>query len=207
MALNRAKPLFRTILSEMARTKEFDPKTALQGAIDVFWSKGYSRTSLNDLMQGMGIARQSLYDTFGDKHQLYIRALERYRDDMLAATRAHFAEDKAVKAGFSALLLGISQESRAHLERGCLLLSASLEREPGDEEIAELLAGNQKSVEAIFREVIERGQKSGEIGRKKDAAALARFFAATIQGMRAMGRMHPKRKVLESIAETALTVL
>jgi TetR/AcrR family transcriptional repressor of nem operon len=191
----------------MARTKEFDPKTALQGAIDVFWSKGYNRTSLDDLMQGMGIARQSLYDTFGDKRQLYIRALERYRDNTLTVTRAHFVEGKSVKAGFRALLLGISQESRTHLERGCLLLSASLEREPGDEEIGELLAGNQKSVEAIFREAIERGQKSGEIGRKKDAAALARFFTATMQGMRAMGRMHPKRKSLEPVAETALTVL
>jgi TetR/AcrR family transcriptional regulator, transcriptional repressor for nem operon len=191
----------------MARTKEFDPEKALRAAIDLFWNQGYSRTSLDDLMRAMGIARQSLYDTFGDKRQLYIRALEHYRNDRLAATRAHFAEGKPVKTGFRALLLGLSQESKAQLERGCLLLSANLEREPDDEEIADLLTGNQKSVEAIFREAIERAQKSGEVGRKKDAAALARFFAATILGMRAMGRMNQKRKSLESIAETALTVL
>jgi TetR/AcrR family transcriptional repressor of nem operon len=191
----------------MARTKEFDPETALQQAVDLFWTQGYARTSLDDLMTAMGIARQSLYDTFGDKRQLYIKALERYRDQTLAAARAHFAEGHSVRTGFRNLLLGISQESKAQLHRGCLLLSANLEREPEDEEIAELLIDNQKSAETIFREAIELAQKSGDISRKKDAVALARFFVATIQGMRALGRLQPKRKLLESVAETALTVL
>jgi TetR/AcrR family transcriptional repressor of nem operon len=191
----------------MARTKEFDPDKALQQAVDLFWTQGYARTSLDDLMTAMGIARQSLYDTFGDKRQLYIKALERYRDQTLAAARAPFAEEQSVRAGFRNLLLGISQESKAQLQRGCLLISANLEREPGDEEIAELLIDNQKSTEAIFREAIEHAQKSGDISRKKDASALARFFIATIQGMRALGRLQPKRKLLESVAETALTVL
>lgn len=191
----------------MARTKEFDPDKALQQAVDLFWTQGYARTSLDDLMTAMGIARQSLYDTFGDKRQLYIKALECYRDQTLAAARAHFAEGQPVRAGFRNLLLSISQESKAQLQRGCLLLSANLEREPGDEEIAELLIDNQKSAEAIFRDAIELAQKSGDISRKKDAAALARFFVATIQGMRALGRLQPKRKLLESVAETALTVL
>jgi TetR/AcrR family transcriptional repressor of nem operon len=191
----------------MARTKEFDPEKAVQKAVEVFWRLGYNLTSLDDLMKAMGIARQSLYDTFGDKRSLYIRALKRYRDDTLAATSAHFTDGKSVKAGFRALLLGLSQESKPQLERGCLLLSASLEREPGDEEIADLLLANQKSVEAIFREAIERAQQSGEISRKKDAASLARFFVATIHGMRAMARLNPKRKPLEAVAETALTVL
>lgn len=191
----------------MARTKEFDPEIALQQAVDLFRTQGYARTSLGDLMAAMGIARQSLYDTFGDKHQLYIKALERYRDQTLAAAHAHFAEGRSVRTGFRNLLLGISQESKAELQRGCLLLSANLEREPDDEEIAELLIDNQKSTEAIFREAIEQAQKSGDISRKKDAVALARFFVSTIQGMRAVGRLQPKRKLLEAIAETALTVL
>ena len=191
----------------MSRTKEFDPEKALRQAVDLFWTQGYGRTSLDELMKAMGIARQSLYDTFGDKRRLYIRSLERYRDDTLAAARAHFQEGKPVREGFRALLNGIASESKSQLQRGCLLLSANLEREPGDEEIAELLLENQKSVEAIFREAIEQGQKTGEISRKKDSADLARFLTATIQGMRALGRVQPKRKLLESVAETALSVL
>jgi len=194
----------------MARIKEFDPEKALLQAVDLFWTRGYSRTSLDDLMQAMGIARQSLYDTFGDKRQLYLRALARYRDDRLAEIRAHFPEDKdakPVREGFRALLTGIAQESKANLQRGCLLLTANLEREPNDEAIAELLLEHLKSVETIFRDAIERAQKTNEISRKKDAADLARFFVAAVEGMRALGRIQPKRKLLESVAETALTVL
>jgi TetR/AcrR family transcriptional regulator, transcriptional repressor for nem operon len=191
----------------MARTKEFDPDEALRKAVQVFWTKGYERASLDDLMNAMGIARQSLYDTFGDKRKLYLRALKRYRDDSLAATRAHFPEDQSVKDGLRNLLVGISEETKSQLERGCLLLSANMERESSDEAIAGFLLDNQKSVEAIFREAIERAQKSGEISRRKDASDLARFFVATIQGMRATGRVQPKRKALKAIAETALAVL
>jgi TetR/AcrR family transcriptional repressor of nem operon len=191
----------------MARSKEFDPEKALRQSIELFWKQGYARTSLDDLMKAMGIARQSLYDTFGDKRRLYIRALELYRDDTLAATRAHFPASRPIRESFRAHLTAIAQESRTRLQRGCLLLSASLELEPQDKEIAELLLDYQQSLEAIFREALERAQQDSEISRKKDAAGLARFFNATIQGMRILGRVEPKRKLLESIAETALAAL
>ena len=191
----------------MARIKEFDPDKALLQAVDLFWTRGYARTSLDDLMQAMGIARQSLYDTFGDKHKLYIRALLLYRDNQLAAISAHFSENKPTRESLRALLAEVASESKPSLQRGCLLLNASLERDPEDEEIAELLRENQKATESIFREALERAQKTSEISRKKDSADLARFFLAVIEGMRALGRVQPRRKLLESIAETALAVL
>jgi TetR/AcrR family transcriptional repressor of nem operon len=191
----------------MARTKEFDPEEAVGKAVKVFWSQGYERTSLDDLMQAMGIARQSLYDTFGDKRGLYMRALRRYRDDTLGATRALFAEGVPVKEGFQKLLLGLSRESKEELRQGCLLLSANMEREADDGEIVELLEENQAAVEGIFRAALDRAQSLGEIGAEKDTKALARFFVATVQGMRAMGRVQPKRKALQAVAELALGVL
>lgn len=191
----------------MARTKEFNPEEAVQAAVKVFWRQGYEKTSLDDLMQAMGIARQSLYDTFGDKRKLYLKALARYRDDTLASTRALFAGDGPVKEGFRKLLMSLSQESKVELRQGCLLLSANVEREADDEEIAELLEENQKAVTEIFLEALERAQARGEIDKGKDPKALARFFVATVQGMRAMGRVQPKRKALEAVAETALGVL
>ena len=65
---------------DMARTKEFNPEKSLDAAVEVFWESGYERASLDALMDKMGVARQSLYDTFGDKRALYLKALERYRD-------------------------------------------------------------------------------------------------------------------------------
>ncbi len=191
----------------MARTKEFDPEVAVQAAVGVFWQQGYERASLDELMGAMGIARQSLYDTFGDKRKLYLRALRRYRDDKLEVTKKMFAEGRPVKKCFRELLDGFAKESKEELSRGCLLLNANIERAQGDEEVAELLEGNQKAVEMIYREALERAQKAGELGKKKDPAALARFYVATVQGMHAMGRVVPKHKPLAAVAAIALEAL
>src|SRR3954454_20004494 len=126
----------------MARPKEFEPKQALNAAMNVFWRLGYEHTSLDALMQEMGIARQSLYDTFGDKRALYLRALTHYRDGNHASLRDLFAGDKPVKAGFAKLLFDLSAESRAEHEQGCLLLSANMERVANDEEVADFLREN-----------------------------------------------------------------
>ena len=63
----------------MARKKEFDEVEVLDKALDVFWKKGYSATSIQDLVDSMGINRASIYDTWGDKHNLYVESLKRYR--------------------------------------------------------------------------------------------------------------------------------
>ena len=83
----------------MARTKEFDRDAALDRAMHVFWKKGYEATSLPDLLQAMGIARQSLYDTFGEKHALFMAALERYTQLILTT----FAQTIGVNEGARAV--------------------------------------------------------------------------------------------------------
>lgn len=90
-------------------------------------------------------------------------------------------------------------------ERGCLLLSANLQRDPKDV-IVSNLRDNQARVEAIFDAALRRAQKEGELSAKEDAAALARFFVVTIQGMRAMARLQSDRKALEQVARVALGV-
>ena len=191
----------------MARTKEFEPERALEAAVNVFWRLGYEHTSLDTLMKEMGVARQSLYDTFGDKRALYLKALRHYRDGNHAMMRDLFFETKSVKEGFSKLLFDMSRESREEHERGCLLLSANLELSSTDREIATLLRQNQKTIEGIFAGALKRGQARGEISTRQDAAALARFFVATIQGMRALARLNHDRNALESIATVALASL
>jgi TetR/AcrR family transcriptional regulator, transcriptional repressor for nem operon len=191
----------------MARTKEFDPQKALQTAMQAFWRLGYERTSLDVLMQEMGIARQSLYDTFGDKRALYLQALVQYRDNDHARLRLLFASGQQIKEGFATLLLGISHESREEHQRGCLLLSANMEREAKDKVIAQFLLDNQLKTEAIFTDALRRGQASGEVSSKHDPVALARFFVATLQGLRAMAKLNSNRKALEQVAHLALSRL
>src|SRR5580692_9866330 len=107
----------------MARTKAFDPTTALSKAMAVFWRLGYERASMDVLLREMGIAKQSLYDTFGDKRALYLKALAHYRDTTNKHTRKVLESSPSVREGFAALLLGMSTETREQHARGCLLLS------------------------------------------------------------------------------------
>lgn len=190
----------------MARTKEFDPKRALSSAMKVFWRLGYENASLGVLMREMGIAKQSLYDTFGDKRSLYLKALAYYRNETNDSLRRTFSSAPTVKDGFAELLFGLSRESRAQHARGCLLLSANMERVAGDAVLTEFLRNNQTEVESIFAEALRRAQSSGELSAKQDSAALARFFVVTIQGMRAMARLKSDRRALEQVARVALAV-
>lgn len=191
----------------MARPKAFNEDDALAAAMEMFWRTGYERASLDLLLQAMGISKQSLYDTFGDKRALYLKALASYREQSLASMRATFAAARTTRDAFSRLLLGLSAESEEQHARGCLLLSANLEREAGDAVIARFLRENQAAVERIFAEAIATGQSRGELSKALNSQALARFFAVTIQGMRAMARLKSDRRALRQVAKVALAAL
>ena len=188
----------------MPRSKEFDPERALLKAMSLFWRLGYENTSVEALMREMGVARQSLYDTFGNKRALYLKALAFYRDRTNGAMQRMLESTPSVKAGFTKLLYGLAAETREQHERGCLLLSANLQRDPKDVVVSNFLRNNQARVEAIFNSALRRAQKEGELSAKEDTTALARFFVVTIQGMRAIARLHSNRKALEQVARIAL---
>ena len=190
----------------MARPKEFDPDEALAKAMHLFWRLGYENASMEALMKEMGIARQSLYDTFGDKHALYLRALAHYRDQTNGQMQKMLSEIRSVKDGFRKLLYGLAAETREQHERGCLLLSANLQRDPKDAVVRDFLRDNQARVEAIFLQALLRAQRQEELSAKDDPAALARFFVVTIQGMRAMAKLKSDRKALQQVARVALAV-
>lgn len=190
----------------MARSKEFDPERALAKAMSVFWRLGYENTSLETLMREMGIAKQSLYDTFGDKRSLYLKALTYYRDQTNGDMQRMLDEIPSVKDGFAKLLYGLAAETREKHERGCLLLSANLQRDPKDAVVRDFLRDNQARVDAIFVQALRRAQQQGELSPREDAAALARFLVVTIQGMRAMARLKSDRNALEQVVKVVLSV-
>jgi TetR/AcrR family transcriptional regulator, transcriptional repressor for nem operon len=190
----------------MARPKEFDPERALAKAMNLFWQLGYENTSLEALMKEMGIARQSLYDTFGDKRALYLKAIAHYRDQTNSQMQNMLNEIPSVRDGFARLLFGLAAETREQHERGCLLLNANLQRDPKDAAVRDFLRDNQARVETIFFQALARAQKQGELSPKDDPTALARFLVVTIQGMRAMARLKSDRKALEQVARVALAV-
>lgn len=188
----------------MARFKEFETTRALRIAMEVFWRHGYENTSLELLMSEMGVAKQSLYDTFGDKRSLYFKAMALYREETNTSLRRVLASSSTVKQGFTKILRSLIAETREQHARGCLLLSANMERAVDDQEIAQFLQENQAEVESIFVEALRRAKSNGELAANEDPEALARFLIVVIQGMRAMTRLKSDRPAMRQIAKLAL---
>ncbi len=191
----------------MARTKEFDREEALDRAMQVFWDKGYEATSLSELLEAMGIARQSLYDTFGDKHALFLEALERYETQRLDRMRSCLEVAPSVIRAFREVFEGIVDESEAAKRRGCMGVSAVVELAPNDPELAKRSAARQRSLEAIFFRALEQAREKGELAASKDTRALARFLVGALQGLRVSATADPKSTALRDIARISLQAL
>jgi TetR/AcrR family transcriptional regulator, transcriptional repressor for nem operon len=192
----------------MARTKDFDEDEVLAKAINLFWRKGYNGTSMQDLVDTLGISRSSLYDTFGDKHQLYITALKSYQQAETAQRNSILNKPIPAKAAIRELLdLTILELINDKQHKGCFLINSAVETAPHDKEVNTIICQNEQALETAFYEVILRGQKNGEIPTKQDARALARFIFNTIVGFRVTGKSATDKSVFEDIVRLTLSVL
>ncbi len=203
MPYTRAKLLWL-----MARTKDFDENEVLKKAINLFWLKGYSATSMQDLVDELGISRSSLYDTYGDKHTLYLKALESYQ----AAGSVNFSkivnDASSAKVALKNLLEYIlSNLVNDTCQRGCFLVNAELEVAPQDAEVSKMICENYQQLEEVFYKTIKKGKDSGEISNPQDARALARFVSTTVKGMQVTSRSIKDKAVFDDVIQLTLSVL
>ena len=194
--------------SVMARTKDFDENEVLIKAINLFWHKGYNGTSMQDLVDGLGISRSSLYDTYGDKHTLFIEALNYYYKKTEACTAEHFAQNKPVKellrTFFEKTIVNTSAEQKT---KGCFLQNVTLEMVPHDKEVVAVVNQNMEDLTKIFQALISRGIKSGEIVSSQTPASLAMYLVNTTQGLITLGKTVTDKKKLRAVAEVAINAL
>lgn len=187
----------------MGRPKEFDEQEALLKAMKLFWIHGYKATSIQDLVDGMGIGRGSLYGTFGGKRSLFLRALRHYDKDrggQLAEISTSKPPRQAVLNPFEAIAnTALDGGSRD----GCFLVNTALELSPHDSEIESLVADGFSGAEAFFRSTIERGQACEEISTAVDASSTAQTLHTLLLGMLVLARSRPEPVLLQSIVEQA----
>ncbi len=184
--------------------KRFDSEAVLDKAMRAFWARGYEATSMQDLVECMGINRGSLYATFGDKRSLFIRALRHYdtreREAWVAALAAANSPRGSILAAFDgAVAAALDQGSRD----GCLLVNTALELSPHDEEIAGIVAQGLAEMEAFFRGRIEASQRSGEIPDTIEAGEAARALLGLFIGLRVLSRSRPEAALLRSLRHQA----
>ena len=192
----------------MARPKEFDPEQALDAAMQCFWEHGFEATSLSALTGRMGVQKASLYATFGDKHALFLKALERYQDASLERMRARLDGGPTALAGIRGFFRDVvAHSSGAGGRRGCLCVNTAIELAPHDAAVAEACRRHTERIERLLEEALERAVDGRELRRDFDCASTARFLVATLHGLSVAAKATPGAKRLKDILSVALSVL
>lgn len=179
----------------MARTKAFDPKLALSKAMAVFWQQGYTATSIQDLVEAMGIHRGSLYDTFQDKRQLFLQAIALYQDTVVHSAIAPLKAPGASRAEIEQHFWRLAERS-AEQPCGCLLTNTLVELASEDVELVTLLNQGLQQVEDAFFQALVRAQDQGEVSAHQDLRTLAHYLTTSLQGVRVMSRLQPSAHAL-----------
>src|SRR3954463_144115 len=151
----------------MARPREFDTDQAVDRAMDLFWSRGYAATSLQDLTAVLGIGSGSLYAAFGSKEQLYARALERYSSRNAGALIAELESATDVRSALRAALTAMAEADLCDPERGCFVVNAATERS-ADPATVDKVAATLRLVDSTIAGALERAQALGELSADKD---------------------------------------
>jgi len=192
----------------MARTKDFDELEILDKAISIFWRRGYNGTSMEELVNGLGISRSSLYDTYGNKHSLFVKALERSQTKALHRMNKILHRCASAKEAIRQLLeltkgdlVGDSKQD------GCFWVNAATEILPYDQEIEDIITFYNRQVEEIFVSALTKGQDNGQIPLCINAAATSRFFAITVKGLSVVARSKTDNCVFDDTINLALSVI
>jgi TetR/AcrR family transcriptional repressor of nem operon len=156
----------------------------------------------------MGINRGSLYDTFGDKHRLFLEALDRYEKSFHTKILEILGESnsprKAIEGVFETVIRECACDSG---RRGCLLTNTAVELNAQDNETASRVQANFSRIESAFEKAIIKAKEKGEIEAPHDTKALARFLTSSLQGLRVISKAWPSRTVLRDVARVTISTL
>ncbi|WP_052549878.1 TetR/AcrR family transcriptional regulator [Enhygromyxa salina] len=192
----------------MPRAKAFDPDIVLDRAIELFWRRGYEGASMAKLLECMGISRQSLYDTFGDKHRLFLAAIDRYCINLRSEFERIVSTQASGTAGIRAGFDWVRSEVVEHPEhRSCLMANSALELGQRDPELRARVAEHLLEIEEVFFTALERDNVTGEINGKRDNRALARFLTNSMHGLGVLSRGGASQLAVRDTIETTLSVL
>jgi AcrR family transcriptional regulator len=197
-----------SIKKTRGRPRAFDPETALEKGMQVFWAYGYDATSVEDLTAAMGIHRPSFYRTFGDKEELFLRAVDHYLKTRGRKPREALDQhDEVEKAVLAYLLAVISNATGGEGPAGCLIanmLAASAPTNPRFmKKYQECLANNDARLEAR----LVRGVGDGQLSPDTDTTRLAQVIGLTRQGLAARGCSGASANELNETAELAVRLL
>ena len=189
----------------MPRVESFDRDVVLQNAMQVFWANGFNATSMQQLVDATGLNRSSLYNSFGDKMELYRAALKEYAGDTQQQIQCAIGKAEnplaAIRAVFENFLPEIMNDSK-----GCMGMSCKSEMS-GDLSIKNFLENNQEQTLTLFEKLVANGQSSRVINKNQDARDYAWHIYNSFQGYRMTGILVKDEMILKSIINNSLKIL
>ena len=181
-------------------TKQFDQDEALGKALQLFWEKGYEAASMQDLVNAMGINRASMYQTYGNKYELYVASVDRYIENSVAMLEQTLEDPGSplenLRTLFQLLIMG-SLDGQMH---GCFLNNTAIELGPHDATMAEKIRDAWGQFENIFATMVQRAIDAKEIKADANPRLLAQLLNTNLQGLIAQTKANaPKEKLLDNI--------
>lgn len=192
-------------MSPVGRPREFDTEQALDAAMHLFWRKGYESTSMQDLLDTMGLSKSSLYQTYGDKHKLFQQCIDQYRRIMSQDLNDSLDQSPSGRDFIETLFRSVVDGAKIPDNRiGCLVMNTASEFAQRDPQIAELVSTSVKRFTEIFYNAVKQSQKTGEIPPSKDARRLARYLMSSLSGLNSMIKSGARKNILNDIVAEIL---
>ena len=187
----------------MARPKEFDQERALRKAIRLFSQQGFAATSTDDLMRVMEVGRQSMYDTFGDKRELFLKALELYVTESVQSINVELERPGSALAAVQNALVTFAQRKDLCSAEGCMGLNSICEFGQRDADVMRITGNAGRMLRKTLMRVLTRARKQREIRADADLDNMADFFESTLAGIRMAAKAGKSRHALRNIAAFA----
>ncbi len=199
--MNRQAP----VQPSRGRPRSFDAEAAVERAMQVFWTRGYHATALPDLLRATKLSRGSLYAAFGDKHSLFLLALDRYIADARARLDIELAPDREPINGLRACLAGyVDRTSGANGRRGCLLVATAMELAGHDADVNLRIGRFFKNMETRMAAALSRAKTAGTLAGGVEPATAARILVCFVEGLRVVGKTGPSRGAAQASADALL---
>jgi AcrR family transcriptional regulator len=193
----------------MPRPRTFDEADVVAAAQDEFWTRGYNATSLDDLTAATGLGKGSLYGAFGDKHGLYLRALDDYTATYLGVVRAQLRDP--ARSAYDRLTRHLRAQVKAltadTARRGCMMARGAAELADSDEAVQRVVERALTAWRDELVDTIKEAQRDGAIGRKQNPQALAATLLAFIRGQEALHKGGAKPAQIKAATEQMISLI
>jgi TetR/AcrR family transcriptional repressor of nem operon len=187
----------------MPRSPTFDRDAKVEQAMQLFWEKGYESTSVQDLVDHLGLNRSSLYNAFGGKHELYLEALDRYRQEDIEWLQEQLREAPTAVEGIRQAFVAVAERATESC-CGCFTTNAAVECAPRDASTQKRARKSFEKMRSLFRAAVERAQEEGTIDPSRDAKAVGCHLTNAYNGIHLTAKTDPPDKVVQDIVEETL---